>query len=275
MQRRQGVKIGTFDELLNYCSHQDTCLSCIGGLWTFVRVCETENPQEVSPGVHTGSPIGAKWPDVSYSLMLNIVKAFSATGENDMKRVSLGALISLTMMFGAAVAHGAECQGVSFPEQVQSAGTTLKLNGLGLRQATLLKIDVYVAALYVAETSGDASTILAANSPRELILHFVRNVDHADLDKAWDEGFEHNAKSQLAALKERIETFKGMMPDMKTGQQLRLVYQPGAGVGVDVNGTARGTIAGDDFAHALLSIWLGSHPPNADLKAGLLGGNCE
>jgi hypothetical protein len=192
-----------------------------------------------------------------------------------MKKVPLRVLVSLSMAFAAGVAYGAQCRDVSFPEQVQAGGATLQLNGLGLRQATILKVDVYVAALYVAETSADASAILAAKTPGELVLHFVRNVDRDDLNKAWDEGFEHNAKSQLAALKERIETFKGMMPDMKTGQQLRLVYQPGAGVGVDVNGTARGTIAGDDFAHALLSIWLGSHPPNADLKAGLLGGNCE
>jgi hypothetical protein len=206
--------------------------------------------------------------------MLNVVKATSKAGESDMKRVSFGALISLIMVFGTTVTQGKECGGVSFPRQTQSGGATLKLNGLGLRQATLLKIDVYVAALYVAETSADANAILAANTPKELILHFVRNVDRADLDKAWDEGFEHNAKSQLAALKERIETFKGLMSDMKTGEQLRFVSKPGTGVEVDVNGTVKGTIAGDDFTQALLSIWLGSHPPNADLKAGLLGGNC-
>jgi hypothetical protein len=33
-------------------------------------------------------------------------------------------------------------------------------------------------------------------------------------------------------------------------------------------------IKGDDFATAFLSIWLGPHPPNADLKSGLLGGAC-
>ena len=192
-----------------------------------------------------------------------------------MKKVSLNVLVSLTLVFGAAVAQGAECEGVSFPEQAQSGGASLKLNGLGLRQATLLKINVYVAALYVTQTSTDANAILASKTPKELILHFVRSVDHGDLSKAWDEGFEHNAKSQLAALKERIETFKGMMADMSTGQQLRLVYKPGAGVEVDVNGTVKGTIAGDDFAQALFSIWLGAHPPNADLKAGLLGGKCE
>jgi len=40
-----------------------------------------------------------------------------------------------------------------------------------------------------------------------------------------------------------------------------------------VNGAAKGTIKGDDFGKALLSIWLGD-PPNPEIKAGLLGGPC-
>lgn len=64
------------------------------------------------------------------------------------------------------------------------------------------------------------------------------------------------------------------MTDMKSGERLRFMVKPGAGVQVDVNGKPRGTIAGDDFARALLSVWLGSSPPNAELKAGLLGGPC-
>jgi len=191
-----------------------------------------------------------------------------------MKRVSLWVLVSLATALGVGLAHGKECKGASFPEQMQSEGVTLKLNGLGLRQATFLKVNVYVAALYVAQTSTDANAILKSNAPKELVLHFVRDVGRADLSKGWDEGFENNAKSQLPALKERIEAFKGLMADIKTGQRLRFVSKPGAGTQVAVNGTVKGTIAGDDFARALFSIWLGSSPPNPEVKAGLLGGEC-
>ena len=183
-------------------------------------------------------------------------------------------LFSLTAVLAVGAAQGKECKGISFPEQMQSEGATLKLNGLGLRQATFLKVDVYVGALYVAQTSTDANAILKANAPKEIILHFVRDVGRADLSKGWDEGFENNVKSELPALMERIETFKGLMADMKTGQRLRFVHKPGAGVIVDVNGAVKGTIAGDDFARALFAIWLGARPPNAELKTGLLGGPC-
>jgi hypothetical protein len=42
-----------------------------------------------------------------------------------------------------------------------------------------------------------------------------------------------------------------------------------------VNGTVKGLITGDDVATALLSIWLGTHPPNAGLQSGRLGGACD
>lgn len=191
-----------------------------------------------------------------------------------MKRNLLCLLVSLTLLLGVAPAHGKECKGVSFPDQAQAEGATLTLNGLGLRQATMFRVNVYVAALYVAQKSTDASAILKSNAPFQLVLQFVRDVGRSDLVKGWEEGFENNAKSQLPALKDRIEAFKALMTDMKTGEQLRFVHKPGAGTQVSVKGAAKGTIAGDDFAQALLAIWLGPNPPNEDLKAGLLGGAC-
>ena len=191
-----------------------------------------------------------------------------------MKTTQFCATAILTVALGLGTAHGKECKGVSFPEQMQSEGVALKLNGLGLRQATIFKVNVYVAALYVAQPTKDANAILNSNAPKELILQFVRDVDSSDLNKGWQEGFENNARSELPALKERIEAFKGFMSDAKTGEQLRLTYKPGAGVRVQVNKAVKGTVKGDDFARALFSIWLGVNPPNEELKAGLLGGAC-
>lgn len=171
------------------------------------------------------------------------------------------------------VARASECKGVSFPDQMQVDGTTLTLNGLGLRQATMFKVNVYVAALYVTRKSSDAGVILA-NAPAELILQFVRDVGASDIAKSWNEGFEKNAKAELPALKDRIATLDGFMTDVKSGQQMIFSFKPGAGVQVSVNGAAKGTIKGDDFAKALLSIWLGPEPPNPEIKAGLLGGAC-
>jgi len=192
--------------------------------------------------------------------------------KTNMKRILMPAIVAAALT--AAPAHGKECKGVTFPDQAQVEGSSLTLNGLGLRQATFLKVNVYVAALYVAKTSSDPAAILGSGAPSELILQFVRDVGADDLRKGWSEGFEKNSKDQLPALKERIATLNGWMSDVKSGQRLTFVLKPGAGVQVDVNGIVKGTIKGDDFAKAFLSIWLGADPPNPEIKAGMLGGAC-
>lgn len=188
------------------------------------------------------------------------------------KRILLAALVIAAL--GVSAAQGKECKGVSFPDQAQVDGNALALNGLGLRLATAFKVNVYVAALYVAKTSSDPNALLGANAPSELILQFVRNVGADDIRKGWSEGFEKNSKAELPALKERIDTLNGWMADVKNGQRLTFIRKPGAGLQVDVNGAVKGTIKGDDFAKAFLAIWLGADPPNPEVKAGLLGGAC-
>jgi hypothetical protein len=188
------------------------------------------------------------------------------------KRILLCTIASA--VFGTGIAQGKECKGVSFPDQAQVAGGNLVLNGLGLRQATAFKVNVYVAALYVAKASSDANALLGANAPYELILQFVRNVGADDLRKGWTEGFEKNSKDQLPALKDRIAMLNGWMADIKSGERLTFTNVPGTGVSVNVNGAAKGTIKGDDFAKAFLAIWLGGDPPNPEIKAGMLGGAC-
>ena len=190
-----------------------------------------------------------------------------------MNRNLLLAIMRSLIAMVTNIAQAKECKGLNFPDQTQVEGSNLTLNGLGLRQATMLKVSVYVAALYTAKPSADPNAILGSDTPKELILQFVRDVGADDLRKGWEEGFDKNAKGQLPALKERIETFKGWTADIKTGQRLTFVLKPGVGTQVDVNGMVKGTIKGDDFAKALLSIWLGD-PPNPEIKSGLLGGAC-
>jgi hypothetical protein len=78
---------------------------------------------------------------------------------------------------------GKECKGVNFPDQAQVEGSNLTLNGLGLRHATAVKVNVYVAALYVTKTSTDPMALWGANTPSELMLQFVRNVGADELRK--------------------------------------------------------------------------------------------
>ncbi|HKB08536.1 MAG TPA: chalcone isomerase family protein [Candidatus Polarisedimenticolia bacterium] len=164
-----------------------------------------------------------------------------------------------------------ELAGVTYPDTIRVDSSTLVLNGLGLREATLLKVDVYVAALYLESRSADADAIVRSDRPRRLAMKFVRAVGRKDLVKAWNEGFEKSGPDAPAALKDRIATFNSFMIDMPNGGTMSFTALPGKGVTVEVQGDVKGTVPGADFAQALFGIWLGPAPPNPGLKEGLLG----
>ena len=59
---------------------------------------------------------------------------------------------------------------------------------------------------------------------------------------------------------------------VKVDDVINIDYLPGTGTQISLNGRSLGTIAGVDFNRALLKIWLGNVPVQADLKKAMLGG---
>jgi hypothetical protein len=193
-----------------------------------------------------------------------------------MRRAALVLLAALSVAGAFGVpAFGATCRDIQFPDSVKVGGSDLALNGLGIRKATLLRIKVYVAGLYLPRKGSDAGAILGANGRWQLVLHFVRDVDASDIRDAFHDGFQKAAGEKLGTLEKRIAALNAQVVDFKSGQSLAFSRDPAIGVTVDVNGKGGSTIEGADFADALLAIWLGAEPPNEDLKTGLLGGACE
>ncbi len=176
---------------------------------------------------------------------------------------------------GTPSAEAASCRDVDLPDTYKAGSNELVLNGLGVRKATMFKVNVYVAGLYIPQKSSDGEAIASANQPWHLELHFLRDVEASDIRDAFDEGFEDTAGDKLDSLKPRIETLNGQIVDLKEGQVLAYSYDPASGTVMNVNGTAGDPIEGVDFAQVLLAISIGSNPPNQELKTGLLGGTCE
>lgn len=174
----------------------------------------------------------------------------------------------------ASAAPAAVCHGISFPQQLSVEGRSLVLNGTGIRQATIFRVNVYVAALYLAQPTRDARTVLRAGTPEELVLHFMRNVSAGDLRAHFLEDFGRNAPQEMPVLRQRIEELNTFLSDVKSGERMIFVRLADGGVRIELNG-ARRTIPSPAFGRALFSIWLGSSPPSSELKAGLLGAPCE
>lgn len=165
--------------------------------------------------------------------------------------------------------HAGTLAGVSLPETVQVGSRTLVLNGLGLRKKFMVK--VYVAGLYLERKSSDPGAILKGDIPKQIVMHFVRDVSKNQIAAAFEESFANNSSSETATMKSGIAQFLGALESLKDGDQMVLTYIPSTGTSLAINGKDRLTIAAPNFASMLFAVWLGPKPPNADLKKGLLG----
>lgn len=181
------------------------------------------------------------------------------------------ALLSMVFIMTAMSAHAMEMNGIEYPNAIAVNGVDLVLNGLGKREATIFKVDVYIAALYLENPDTDGYAICESEETKRLILHFVRDVSGGDIGNAWAEGFMKNSGDDITIYESRIATLNSWMVEMNDGERMMFTYIPGTGLEISVKGTVMGTIEGSDFASVFFSIWLGDDPPNGGLRDGLLG----
>lgn len=178
-------------------------------------------------------------------------------------------VVLVLALLGGTAAAGKRAD-VTMPDTATVEGKALVLNGMGIRKATIFRVKVYVAGLYLETRSRNADEILRSEQVKRLDLVLVRDVERDEILEAWKDGFKKNG-ADMAKLKTRFDAFAGWMTDLKEHGTLSFLYVPGRGITVTLNGKARGTIAGADFATAFFAIWLGREPADDGLKDGLLG----
>src|SRR6266498_75566 len=160
--------------------------------------------------------------------------------------------------------------GVNMEDRTTVNGQTLVLNGAGLRKKLFIK--VYVGGLYLPAKSSSAAAIMAADTPRRQVMHFLYSVSKSQMCDAWDEGLEDNTKNPSAEVKANFKTLCSWMEPIPKGNRLVLTYVPGTGTTVEVNGKAKGTLIGKATSDAILATWIGPKPgPGEDFKKAVLG----
>lgn len=191
----------------------------------------------------------------------------------------LAALAIALLLASAApgAAHAAEVAGVKLDDKVRIAPSSpeLVLNGAGIRTRFFVK--VYVGALYLPEKKTAAADVLALGGPKRIQLAMLRELTAQQLADALNEGFAANSPpADHERYKGQLAELLGIMNSLgaaKQGEVIALDFVPDAGTRVLVNGAAKGkTIPDEGFYRAILRIWLGDKPVDADLKKGLLGG---
>lgn len=165
----------------------------------------------------------------------------------------------------------AELEGVEFAETYTLDGSSLVLNGVGMRLATFVKVKVYAAGLYLEAKETDGKKIIASDTKKVIRMVFKRDVDADVIQDAWTEGVKNQCKKdERKTLQPSLTQLNALMSDMKDGEEMLYTFNKGT-IEVFVNGKSKGTVKNDRMAQVLLGCWIGAKPPNKELKAGLLG----
>jgi hypothetical protein len=191
------------------------------------------------------------------------------------RRSLLPALVLAALLHGGLLhAQTVELAGVKYAPTEPLGGSTLQLNGAGIRYKFVIK--VYTAGLYLTTKATTPEAVIAAPGPKRMHVVMLRDIDANELGRLFTRGMQDNApreefsKSIPGTL--RMADIFSAKKKLVAGDNFSVDYVPGLGTTVLVNGKPQGEpVKEPEFFKALLRIWLGPNPADSQLKDALLG----
>lgn len=187
-------------------------------------------------------------------------------------KILFQSLLYISLLAAPLLAQaGIKIAGVELENSYQPGGKPLTLNGAGVRSKFFVKI--YVGAIYTGKAVNNAAELIAAPGPKSMQMTILyKEIEAEKITSGWREGFRANVTdSEFKQLENRLQAFNALFPTLYEGDIVHMDYSPEVGTELSINDKVLGTIQGDDFFSALLKVWIGDHPADKGLKAGLLG----
>ena len=184
-------------------------------------------------------------------------------------------LLVLPLVAGAVVEPKTKTE---YPDEITiekpEGSATLKATGVGLREKTFMKVDVYTIVSYIHDTAvlegdlGDAVRDL--REPKRIQMDLRRGFSRDKLVNAFTEIIDKNYENQEAFAAD-LDTFMAYFDrDAEEGDKLLFEYCPKIGLTTTLNGEEKGVIENFEFVRALWTVWFGEKPANDGLKKNLL-----
>jgi len=165
-----------------------------------------------------------------------------------------------------------------FEPTVQVGGSSLQLNGKGIRYRLVFK--AYDMGLYTTKRVSTAAELFAVPGPKRLQFTALRELQGTDLGRLFLRGISDNTPSQqltrhTLSTTRLIEVFSGK-PKLMPGDTFTMDFVPGKGTQFYIQGQPQGDPVGDDeFFTLILRIWFGDSPADTQLRDALLDGGKE
>lgn len=171
-------------------------------------------------------------------------------------------------------AQTTEVAGVKYDNGISLGGSTLQLNGAGVRYKLIIK--VYTAGLYITPKAQTPEAVLDNTGPRRMHIVMLRDIDANELGKLFIKGVEQNTTREefTKAIPGtiRLGELFAEKKHLKAGESFSIDWLPGTGTVILVNGKPSGApIKEPEFYSSLMKIWLGKSPADYLLKDALLG----
>jgi len=193
-------------------------------------------------------------------------------------RISLG-FVPLVALLGCAsgptVPREQTCADVRVPTITQLDGHRLALNGMAVREVSILSVDVYVGALYLEHGTRDAEEFVTSAQHKRLELHFVHDIGREAVVRFVRWGFSNNDEELRSRYESQADWIEQFFEDYVAGDVVAFDYRPGRGIRMSKNGIALGDWTGDEFAQVFFRVFVGPKPGNRTLREGLIGGICN
>lgn len=183
---------------------------------------------------------------------------------------SIGLLLTPAWVLSATI----EVAGVKLEDRAVVGGSSLQLNGAGVRYKAVFK--VYTAGLYLSEKATTPEAVMSAPGPKRMTITMLRDIDSAELGKLFSRGMEDNMdRSAFSKLIPGVLRMSQVFSDhkkLREGDTFLVDWVPGTGTVLTIKGQVEGApFKEPEFFDALMRIWLGPKPADWQLKDALLG----
>jgi len=179
-------------------------------------------------------------------------------------------VLAVSLSLTSLAARAAVLAGVDLPDHLTAAGVELTLNGAALRTATIFRLPVYVAGLYLKQPTHDAQQIVASPQPKLLRFVFLRNIGVDKVRNAWRQSLDRNCTTPCQLPDGEVSEFINRLPAVKTGETADVVFTP-QGVDFAVNGHSLGWVTDPVFVRVILLGYVGPHASSPSVRNGILG----
>src|SRR3990167_5760789 len=178
------------------------------------------------------------------------------------------------LLAAGAIAQPITVADVKYEETSSLSGSSLQLNGAGVRYKAVFK--VYTAGLYLGKKAATPEEVLAAPGAKRMQITMLREIDSNELGKLFTRGVQDNApKTEMSKLVPGLIKMGQIFSDQKrlmAGDVFMIDWIPGTGTVITVKGVPQGEpFKEPEFFNALMRIWLGPVPADWKLKDALLG----